>query len=140
MERAFAVSQKTILLKCHKVDFNLIQLILLFIDLFAGVCLSSHSDFAKLIDDLVLEINLKLIWSCGVFETETQDLNFVNYRYAAYCALDMWLGGKKKMGRGVGRSPLPSCLVSAVREKYPDEDEHYTGFLDKSPVFKKRKK
>ena len=98
-------------------------------DAFLGQCVSLHEDFKKIVDPLVLEMNLKLLWSCGVWETENQDINNVNFRYAAYRTLDLWLNSKSK----VGRIPHPSCLVNSVREKYPDQENHYTGFLDRSP-------
>ena len=45
------------------------------------------------------------------------------------------LSTKKKCGR----IPLPSCLVSFVRALYPDIDHQYTGFVQRSPVFKRKR-
>ena len=33
------------------------------------------------------------------------------------------------LGRGV-RIPIPECVVAKVREKYPDPDEDYMGFME----------
>ena len=93
-----------------------------------------HGDFRKLLDPTVLEINLKLIWSCGVFETKDQEINNANYRYAAYRTIHLWLFAKKRSGRVV----LPSCLVNCVRDMYPDVN--YVGFSERSPVFKRTRK
>ena len=103
---------------------------------FTGTCITFHEDFQKLLDPLVLEVNLKIIWSCGVYETENQEPSNNNLRYSAYRSLNAWLYNKK-MG---GRTCLPSCLVNSVKEKYPDPDGNYTGFIPRSPVFKRKPK
>ena len=33
------------------------------------------------------------------------------------------------LGRGV-RIPIPECVVAKIREKYPDPDEEYMGFME----------
>jgi hypothetical protein len=101
---------------------------------FTGECICLHEDFLKLLDPFVLQINLKIIWSCGVYETETKEASNNNLRYSAYRSLNAWLGNKK-MG---GRKPLPSCVTSYVKLKYPDPEGQYTGFVASSPVFKRK--
>ena len=107
-----------------------------FLLLLTGECLSHHRDFRKLIDPVVLEINLKLLWSHGVEETDDKELGHENYRYAAYSSIHLWLYGRKKTGRVV----LPSCLVMGVHKVYPAPDGSYTGHSERSPVFKRSKK
>ena len=129
LDRKVSVARlRNIQLKCRQVGIFNNCLKINSNDLFlVGQCLSLHGDFKKIVDPLVLEMNLKLLWSCGVWETENQDINNVNFRYAAYRTLDLW------MNKNSARTPHPSCLVNSVREKYPDQDHHYTGFLDRSP-------
>ena len=43
----------------------------------------------KIVDRTVLEINLKLMWSRGIYETD-KELTNANLRYSAYCSLDLW--------------------------------------------------
>ena len=83
--------------------------------LITGECLIHHRDYKKLIEPVVLEINLKLLWSHGVEETDDKELGHENYRYAAYSSIHLWLYGRKKTGRVV----LPSCLVMGVHKVYP---------------------
>ena len=53
-----------------------------------------------------------------------------NFRFAAYRSLFFWLYKKKGKKAGEFRSALPSCLVSLVRQKYPEDDQNsYTGFI-----------
>ena len=58
--------------------------------LIVGQCITMHDDYQKIVDRLVLEINLKLMWSCGIYETETDELNNENLRYSAYRSLHLW--------------------------------------------------
>ena len=82
----------------------------------------------------MLEVNLKLIWSCGVYETKDQTISNRNMRYSAYRSLNLWLNTKKKSGR----VSLPSCIVNFVRDTYPDVNNEYTGYI-KSPIFTKKR-
>jgi hypothetical protein len=45
------------------------------------------------------------------------------------------LNAKKKCGR----TSFPSCLVNSVRAMYPDPGQQYTGFVQRSPVFKSKR-
>ena len=99
-----------------------------------GVCVISHEDFGKIINKTVLTLRLKSLWSSGVFETDTQELCNENLRYSGYRSLFLWL---LKEG---SRSSLPSCVVKTLRNTYPDPNETYTGFVPKSPVFKRSKR
>ena len=63
-------------------------------------------------------------------------------RYSAYRSIFLWCQKTKKWKKHKsGRYPMPSCVVSKVREAYPKKkDEKYKGYQAKSPVFKRRKK
>ena len=64
------------------------------------------------------------------------DLFFRNLRYSAYRTTYSWLSKSNKKKRG--RFPLPSCVVSVIRKKYPSST--YTGFVARElPAFKKQR-
>merc|ERR1712098_225079 len=91
-----------------------------------GMCVLDHEDFKILTHKVALEANLKSVWNAGINDTANQDISNVNLRYAAYRSLFGWLcKGKQRKSL---RSSLPSCVVSKVREMYPDPDAIYTGF------------
>ena len=48
-----------------------------------------------------------------------------SYRLAAYRQFIHWT--YNRLGRGV-RKALPSCVVSAIRQEFSEEDGIYTGF------------
>lgn len=50
---------------------------------------------------------------------------FRRYRYTAYRNLVAWAWGKVGYQQ---RFPLPACVVSAIRRKFPDPEQHYVGF------------
>ncbi len=53
-------------------------------------------------------------------------ISFRKYRYTAYRNLVLWAWGR--VGKH-NRIPLPSCVLSAIRERYPSADGQYTGHL-----------
>lgn len=57
-----------------------------------------------------------------------QDAN-ENYRLFAYRLYVHWKNDYKALGRK-NRVPLPSCVVAAIRSKWPDKNGTYTGFKD----------
>ena len=52
-----------------------------------------------------------------------------SWRYLAYRQFWNWVNSWKKMGKNV-RFPIPSCVVNCIREKWPDENNQYVGFLE----------
>ena len=49
------------------------------------------------------------------------------WRFTAYRQYIMWYWGK--LGQG-NRKVIPSCIVKKIRDKFPDSNKNYTGFLD----------
>eukprot|EP00092_Neocalanus_flemingeri_P094459 GFUD01120132.1.p1 GENE.GFUD01120132.1~~GFUD01120132.1.p1 ORF type:complete len:192 (+),score=18.51 GFUD01120132.1:45-620(+) len=92
-------------------------------------CVTEHEDFKTIINKTVLTINLKTIWNTGAIDTDDTEISHKNLRYSAYRSLFIWLrNGKRKN----------SCVVNSVRQLYPDVA--YTGFCERSPVYKKARK
>ena len=75
------------------------------------------------------------IWKTGnnssdVFEIKISYYSGRNFRFAAYRSFFFWLYKKKGKKGGEFRFALPSCLVSLVRQKYPEAgQDFYTGFI-----------
>ena len=61
-----------------------------FLFLFIG-CIVNHKDFPTIINRQVLEINLKVLWSNGIVNTDEEEINENNLRYSAYRSLNVWL-------------------------------------------------
>ncbi|XP_034047368.1 uncharacterized protein LOC117528877 [Thalassophryne amazonica] len=95
------------------------------------VCVTSHPDFSARLNPGVLgrfcsfpRINWKRRLLQEVSMTNDQ------YRLVAYrITLDWFLKGKR-LGRGK-RRVLPSCVVLAIRAKYPATPATYCGFKDR---------
>ena len=83
-----AVELKPILFKYHQVRIPPLHH---FVNMQTnlGHCITEHMDFKKIIDRTVLEVNLKLLWSCGE-ETGDGELFNANLRYSAYRSLHVW--------------------------------------------------
>eukprot|EP00092_Neocalanus_flemingeri_P031343 GFUD01034041.1.p1 GENE.GFUD01034041.1~~GFUD01034041.1.p1 ORF type:complete len:198 (+),score=29.67 GFUD01034041.1:42-635(+) len=97
-------------------------------------CVTEHEDFDKIVNKTVLTINLKTVWNTGLVDTNDTDISNRNLRYSAYRSLCIWLrNGKRKKSY---RSSLPSCVVTSVRQLYPDAT--YTGYRLRSPVLQKK--
>ena len=50
---------------------------------------------------------------------------YISYRLTAYRQFIHWT--YSRMGKWIGKV-LPSCVVTAVRQEFPEEDGIYTGF------------
>ena len=64
---------------------------------------------------------------------------FRNLRYSAYRSIYLWLIKKRNKKKSF-RKALPSCVVTYIRQLYPDTT--YRGFLPatKSPIFKNKRR
>ena len=63
---------------------------------------------------------------------------FRNLRFSAYRSCYFWIFGQRSPS-GQFRTALPSCLVAAIRKKYPNPDPNdgYAGFKQKLPSMTK---
>ena len=96
--------------------------------LMPGACITDDETFNLLLNPTVLEVNLRSVWSAGVIDTKDKEINNENLRYSAYRSIYLWLNKRRKFKKG--RFPLPSCVVAAVRKKYPSN--LYKGFSFKN--------
>jgi hypothetical protein len=48
-------------------------------------------------------------------------------RYLAYREFVYWLNARKRLGKNV-RIVIPSCIVTRIRQKWPEESGEYVGF------------
>lgn len=104
--------------------------------------MTQNPDVESLIKPEVLKVQQLVIWDLsGASSDMTNKLvlaniwlaNFIilfsrNFRFGCYRNLYFWIYGKRTAKKGF-RQELPSCLVSLVRERFPDPDHCYTGFL-----------
>ena len=104
-----------------------------------GGCVTENPHIRKFLDKDVLEVNLRSVWAMGCADTETSDISNRNLRYSAYRSIHLFLKKKKLVGKSF-RQALPSCVVSFVRNTYPDPDASYTGFIQNSPVFTRKRR
>ncbi|KAL1250508.1 hypothetical protein QQF64_018304 [Cirrhinus molitorella] len=56
-------------------------------------------------------------------------LSLDQYRLVSYRIIMEWALKGETLGRG-NRKPLPSCVVAAIRQKYPSESGVYVGFQE----------
>ena len=55
-----------------------------------------------------------------------------NPRYACYRSLYVFLLGKSEERKKRKRKMLPACVMKVVREMYPEDDNIYVGFKEKT--------
>lgn len=53
-------------------------------------------------------------------------------RLSAYRQYTHWIQGKLGRGR---RIPIPACVVTSIRQAYPEESGIYEGFHDQDPLY-----
>lgn len=64
------------------------------------------------------------------FQTYIHDVLFLSqYRLVSYRVIMEWALKGETLGRG-NRKPLPSCVVGAIRRRYPSESGAYVGFQE----------
>jgi len=97
-------------------------------------CICNHPLVTSILDRQILTIQLLTLWDAT---RSSADVGNKNLRFAAYRSLYFWIYGKRSPSTPFRRA-LPACLVSLIRQKYPDE--HYTGFRIKLPVPKRKHK
>ncbi len=56
-------------------------------------------------------------------------LFFSQYRLVSYRIVLEWVLRGEQLGRG-NRRPLPSCVVTAIRQRYPSATGNYAGFKE----------
>ena len=82
------------------------------------------SDEFKMVclEKAVLETNLATI---SQYTGEHFEYDNSNYRFSAYKQFISWVYGR--LGKRV-RQVIPSCIVWAIRKKYPSDDGEYVAF------------
>ena len=123
----------------------LIILCWLFLDL---GCLCDHPLVTSILNKEILRIQLLTLWDTtrassdinNKYKSRVNRKLFNNWtihrnlRFSSYRSLYFWIYGKKNHPTKKFRLALPSCLVSLVRDKYPEEEGGvYTGFVNKLP-------
>ena len=74
------------------------------------------------LERVVLETNLTMVFR---YTGETFEFENTNYRFSAYKQYISWIYGR--LGKPI-RQVILSCLVRAVRKKYPSDDGEYVPF------------
>jgi hypothetical protein len=74
----------------------------------------------------VLEVQIGLRYR---EKMDNSDLKPESFRFAAYKNIFILSYGRTRAKEA--RHPLPSCLMSLVRSKYPDPNNQYVGFKAK---------
>ena len=87
-------------------------------------CITQHPSFHSLVLDREVLI-VSIIGRREVF-VDRSDYSNEGMRHAAYTQYVLWQNGY--LGRG-NRKVVPSCATWAIRDKYPNADGIYTGFV-----------
>ena len=74
------------------------------------------------LERVVLETNLATI---SRYTGETFEFENTNYRFSPYKKYISWIYGR--LGKRI-RQVIPSCVVWAIRKKYPSDDGEYVPF------------
>jgi hypothetical protein len=96
-------------------------------------CIRVHEAFERTI--LNQEALNVLRYMLSLYEKDVVKLNNLrsisnkSWRYLAYRQFWSWINSWKKLGRNV-RFPIPACVVQAIRETWPEDDNNYVGYMD----------
>merc|ERR1712025_486108 len=89
-------------------------------------CVTMMPRFQKMMDQDVLELTLFCYFDTARIIHESPPGNR-SFRYAAYRVAAWFIFGRLGSKR---RQRLPHCLVKWIRDKFPEADGDYTGFID----------
>ena len=108
-------------------------------------CICDHPLVSSILNKEILRIQLLTLWDttrCSADITNKYFPHLItlilsqivlrNLRFSSYRSIYFWIYGKKNPTKKF-RLALPSCLVTLVREKYPEDTGVYTGFVKKLP-------
>ena len=110
-------------------------------------CICDHPLVSSILNKEILRIQLLTLWDTTrssadinnrclpcfyFFSFNYTELVLRNLRFSSYRSIYFWIYGKKNPTKKF-RLALPSCLVSLVREMYPEDTGVYTGFINKLP-------
>jgi hypothetical protein len=95
------------------------------------LCVTESKAFIDSVKPNAIRNYLLIVWSekkknrGGRSQTRLEDPpSNMNMRFGAYYAMSLFLNGHTKQ-----RIPLPSCIMSKIREAYPDDNNQYVGFI-----------
>jgi hypothetical protein len=94
------------------------------------ICVTDSSAFHAICNDHALRVFILSRWDSSGIPTKDPPQN-EKFRHNAYMAMSYFLDGKKKV-----RAPLPSCVMTVLRSRYPGKE--YTGFKPNSGKRKKK--
>ncbi|KAG1928990.1 P2X purinoceptor [Pimephales promelas] len=100
-------------------------------------CVTCTEEFPALIQKTVLDTFFfvpKINWKKRPQpEGPNGQLSIDQYRLVAYRVVLEWALKGERLGRGI-RRPLPSCVVSMIRRKYPSPTGTYIGFQETEEI------
>ncbi|XP_071855271.1 P2X purinoceptor 7-like isoform X2 [Apostichopus japonicus] len=89
-----------------------------------GTCVTNNVHFRSLIMD-PKALDLAMVQRYDLLALGDRPGSNNTYRYTAYRSFIYWKAG---MTGGYNCVVIPSCAVWCIRDKFPSEDGHYTGF------------
>ena len=97
-----------------------------------GDCIIDHDFFANIVSDEGLQYSRSL--EAAGISNHSEKRRYLSEPFAknlrrsmAYRNFLIWINQNIPMGRGI-RMVLPRCVVLKIRQLYPDQNHHYTGF------------
>jgi len=97
------------------------------------VCVTTTEDFTAMIHQAVLTFFFrrdKVNWKRkNTPSGPNGQLSAEQYRLVSYRVVLEWALKGETLGKG-NRTPMPSCVVAAIRQKFPSESGVYAGFQE----------